>query len=133
MFEYYTVSSANAAIPEVSKKYEYIVKCRTAVMRAEQGVQMALASDSGLDEYMLRKQGLNSALAAFYAAIADLENTGIAIKGIDDGLIDFPSRRFDADVWLCWKYGEEEIKFWHEKDSGFGNRKPLAVSDESLI
>ena len=29
--------------------------------------------------------------------------------------------------------GETEIKFWHEKDSGFMGRKPIEVSDETLI
>jgi len=53
--------------------------------------------------------------------------------GIDDGLLDFPSQRFDDEVWLCWKYGETEIKFWHEKDSGFNGRKPISVSNESLV
>jgi len=133
VFEYYTVASANAAIPEVVKRYELTMRRRAEVMRAEQAMQAALASGSGLDVYTQRKQGLNSALTAFYAAIEDVERMGVAIKGLDEGLIDFPSRRFDDDVWLCWKYGEEEIKFWHEKDSGFGRRKPLEVSDESLV
>ena len=47
------------------------------------------------------------------------------IKSIEQGLLDFPSKRFDDEVWLCWKYGETEIKFWHEKDSGFIGRKPI--------
>lgn len=133
MFEYYTVAGANAAIPEVSKRYELVMRRRADVMRAEQALQAALASGSGLDEYSRRKQALNSALTAFYSAIEDVEGMGVALKGLDEGLIDFPSRRFDDDVWLCWKYGEGEIKFWHEKDSGFGKRKPIAVSDESLV
>ena len=37
----------------------------------------------------------------------------------------------NEEVWLCWKYGETEIKFWHEKDSGFMGRKPIEVSDDS--
>lgn len=133
VFEYYTVGSANAAIPEVTKRYELTMRRRAEVMRAEQSLQAALASDSGLDVYSERKQALNSALTAFYSAIEGIESLGVAVKGLDEGLIDFPSRRFDADVWLCWKYGEKEIKFWHEKDSGFGKRKPIAVSDESLV
>ena len=132
VFEYYTVKRANAAIPDVSKKYVHVVECKDAVMRAERALQECMSSDSDLEAYSTRKQTLNSALADFYLAVRDLEKTGAVIKGIDDGLVDFPSRRFDDDVWLCWKYGEPEVKFWHEKDSGFRNRKPLAVSDESL-
>lgn len=132
VFEYYTVARANAALPEINKKYEYIVKCRNAVMRAERDLQTTIVSKSKLDEYSTKKQQLNSALSEFYSAIEDLEKTGVIIKQLDGGLLDFPSRRFNDDVWLCWKYGETEIKFWHEADSGFGNRKPLAVDDESL-
>lgn len=133
MFEYYTVASANAAIPEVSRRYEAVMRRRAEAARAERMVQAAVASGSGLEEYSTRKQALNAALAAFYAEIEGVERMGVAIKGLDEGLIDFPSRRFDDDVWLCWKYGEGEIRFWHEKDSGFGRRKPIAVSDESLV
>jgi len=62
-----------------------------------------------------------------------LLRTGVVIKSIDQGLLDFPSKKFDEEVWLCWKYGETEIKFWHDKDSGFMGRKPIDVSDESLV
>src|SRR5919112_263647 len=42
-----------------------------------------------------------------------------------EGLLDFPSRRFDEEVWLCWKVGETKVKFWHGKEEGFMGRKPL--------
>ncbi|MDG7050829.1 MAG: DUF2203 family protein, partial [Nitrososphaerota archaeon] len=38
-----------------------------------------------------------------------------------------------VDEAICRKEGETEIKFWHEKDVGFMGRKPLSVSDESLV
>ena len=41
--------------------------------------------------------------------------------------------RFDEEVCLCWKHGETEIKFWHDKESGFMGRKPIEVTDESLV
>jgi hypothetical protein len=50
------------------------------------------------------------------------------IKSVDEGLLDFPSKRFDEEVWLCWKAGEDEIKFWHGKDEGFMGRKPLETT-----
>ena len=132
VFEYYTVARANAALPEISKKYKYVLECRNDIMQAEKEIKMVIAANANLDKYSAKKQHLNAVLVKFYVAIKDLEKTGVIIKGINEGLLDFPSRRFDEDVCLCWKYGETEIKFWHEKNSGFSNRKPLAVSDESL-
>ena len=56
-----------------------------------------------------------------------MENMGVMIKSVDEGLLDFPSMRFNEEVWLCWKTGETEIKFWHSKQEGFMGRKPLAL------
>jgi hypothetical protein len=82
---------------------------------------------------MVKKQELNTAMSNLYKAIEDLESMGIMIKSVDEGLLDFPSMRFNEEVWLCWKAGEEQVKFWHGKDEGFVGRKPLPISDESLV
>ncbi len=110
MFRYFTLNEANDVLPDVIKKFEY-----------------------ALAKYATLKQQLNSAITKFYESMEVLENTGVVVKGLEQGLLDFPSKRFDEEVWLCWKYGETEIKFWHEKDSGFMGRKPIEVSDESLV
>ena len=132
MFSYFTKNEANQALPDVIKKFEFILAKKNLVSKIEQELQMGLAANT-FEEYILLKQKLNSAITEFYEAIEMLENTGVVIKGIEQGLLDFPSKRFDEEVWLCWKYGETEIKFWHEKDSGFMGRKPIEVSDESLV
>jgi hypothetical protein len=28
-------------------------------------------------------------------------------------------------VFLCWKYGEDRVGFFHELDAGFAGRRPL--------
>jgi len=54
-----------------------------------------------------------------------IESFGCIVKDIDLGLLDFPSRREDAPVYLCWKAGEKEVAFWHSPDEGFRERKPI--------
>ena len=51
--------------------------------------------------------------------------TGVELKGIDEGLVDFRSTRDGRVVYLCWRLGEETIAFWHELDVGFPGRQPL--------
>ena len=130
MFRYFTIKSANEALPSVIEKFNNLKKQKNEIMKAEQELQSPV---SNFEEYMTRKQKLNSEMTKFYQLIEDLEATGVSLKGLDQGLLDFPSRRFDEDVWLCWKDGETEIKFWHDIDSGFNGRKPITVSDESLV
>ena len=133
MFTYFTIASANKILPTVIEKFKKILKQKDVVIKIEQELEASLVTPGTFENYVIPKQKLNSSVTKLYQDIEDLENTGVVIKSIDDGLLDFPSQRFDDEVWLCWKYGETEIKFWHEKDSGFNGRKPISVSNESLV
>jgi len=133
MFSYFSIAQANEILPTVIKKFEFVNAKKNELAKIEQQLQISLSDANNFEEYVTLKQQLNTAMTKFYQAIEDLENTGIVVKSIDEGLLDFPSKRFDEDVWLCWKFGEKEIKFWHEKDSGFQARKPISVSNESLV
>ena len=130
MFRYFTIKSANEALPAVIEKFNNLKKQKNEIIKAEQELQLTA---SNFEQYMAQKQKLNSEMTKFYQLIEDLEETGVLLKGLDQGLLDFPSKRFDEDVWLCWKEGETEIKFWHDMNSGFNGRKPITVSDESLV
>ncbi len=114
-------------------KYKELQKQKAEVQKIEAQLNSQMGMLSSLGEYATIKKQLNSAVTKFYGLIEDLENTGVVLKSLEEGLLDFPSKRFDEDVWLCWKEGETEIKFWHERDVGFMGRKPLSVSDESLV
>jgi len=133
MFSFFTTNEANAALPDVIKKFEYSLAKNNEVKKIEHELQVSISTTNSFESYVILKQKLNSAITKFYESVEILENTGVVVKSIEQGLLDFPSKRFDEEVWLCWKYGETEIKFWHEKDSGFMGRKPIEVSDDSLV
>lgn len=128
---FFTVAEANKALPDVIKKFEMALAKKNNVARTQAEVETSVMSS--LEDYVKSKKRLNTAVTEYYRAVETLEETGAVVKSIEQGLLDFPSRRFDEEVWLCWKYGETKIGFWHEKDSGFAGRKPLAASDESLV
>jgi hypothetical protein len=133
VFKYYTPQEANKALPEVKRKFGLIISLRDQIVKMQEGLQRMIDSNAKLDLYMEEKQKLNMAVSNLYKAIEDIESMGIMIKSVDEGLLDFPSVRFNEEVWLCWKAGEDEVKFWHGKDEGFAGRKPLPISDESLV
>jgi hypothetical protein len=57
--------------------------------------------------------------------VDEIQQTGCLIKDLEMGLVDFPSRRGDEEVYLCWKLGEARIGYWHGIEEGFAGRKPL--------
>ncbi|HEV2618546.1 MAG TPA: DUF2203 domain-containing protein [Acidobacteriaceae bacterium] len=59
--------------------------------------------------------------------LAEIDEIGVMVKDLDQGLLDFPAVLEGRTVLLCWKLGEKEIGFWHSMDEGFAGRKPLDV------
>jgi len=56
-------------------------------------------------------------------------STGCLIKDLDMGLLDFPAIINNEEVYLCWKLGEDRIRYYHRQDEGYAGRKPLDPSD----
>jgi len=56
-------------------------------------------------------------------------STGCLIKDLDVGLLDFPAIINNEEVYLCWKLGEDRIRYYHRQDEGFAGRKPLEPGD----
>jgi len=66
---------------------------------------------------------------ALRAAIERIQDTGCIVKDLEVGLLDFPSRIDGEEVYLCWKLGEDRIRFYHRQDEGFAGRKPIDPRD----
>jgi hypothetical protein len=128
MFTLYTPQTANMVLPEVRRLFSNIMMHKKQAVALQEKVEMIIQSGSQFEQFVKKKQELNAAVSGYYKAIEQLEATGVVIKDLERGLLDFPSKRFDQEVWLCWKVEESEIKFWHAKDEGFMGRKPLVPS-----
>ena len=133
MTRYFSISDANKILPSVIKKFNYSKMLKNEIIKMEKQMSLDLTSKTSMKDYVILKQKLNTKVTDFYQSIEDLESIGVVLKGLEQGLLDFPAKRFDEEIWLCWKEGETEIKFWHEKDTGFIGRKPISVSNESLV
>jgi hypothetical protein len=72
-----------------------------------------------------RKAAREKAMQRIKDAVAEIDATGVQVKDIDIGLLDFPCKVDGEIVLLCWKLGEAKIGFWHDTNSGFAGRKPI--------
>jgi len=71
----------------------------------------------------------NSIEASIREALDKIHSTGCIVKDLEVGLLDFPARIEGEDVYLCWKLGEDRIRFYHRQDEGFAGRKPIDPRD----
>jgi hypothetical protein len=123
--KYFTVEEANRLIPQVKVIVEQLRQGRHRLQRhrptADTLAQHAGGNGGG------REAGayLTDYSDTFARGLAQLQAMGILLKDLERGLIDFPHQREGREVYLCWKYGEERIDYWHETDSGYSGRQPL--------
>jgi len=72
-----------------------------------------------------RKAQREKAVQRVKDAVAEIDATGVQVKDLDIGLLDFPCRVDGEIILLCWKLGEATISHWHSAEEGFAGRKPI--------
>jgi hypothetical protein len=72
-----------------------------------------------------RKAERQKAMQRVKDAVAEIHATGVQVKDLDIGLLDFPCVVEGEVVLLCWKLGEKDITHWHSTTEGFAGRKPI--------
>lgn len=75
--------------------------------------------------YLAIRARRDTSAAALRDALQRIELTGAVVKDLDIGLIDFLSLYQGREVCLCWRLGEDQIRFWHGTEEGFRGRKPI--------
>jgi hypothetical protein len=71
----------------------------------------------------------NRLAESIHSALEQIQSTGCVVKDLEVGLLDFPARINGEAVYLCWRLGEDRIRFYHSQDEGFSGRKPIDPRD----
>ena len=127
----FTLEEANAALTELRPIVERMVQHRrdlTAAQARQTALVTRIAGNGG-DMVPSDLHDLAETIQREADAISDcaeqINQAGAQVKSLEEGLLDFPAKRGEQDVLLCWKLGEDEIRFWHGTDEGFSARKRL--------
>lgn len=80
----------------------------------------------GIAKWRIERNQLEDSVRS---AVDRIHSTGCIVKDLDVGLLDFPSRINNEEVYLCWRLGEDRIRFYHGQDEGFAGRKPIDPRD----
>jgi Uncharacterized conserved protein len=127
MFTLFTARDANKALPDIKRRFNTILIQKNQIVKLQQELQRLIESDSSYEPLIKKRQTLNVAVSNLYKAIEQLENTGVIIKSLDEGLLDFPSMRFNEEVWLCWRDGEARNQVLAFKARRFHGKKTVST------
>jgi hypothetical protein len=120
----FSLFEANQLIPQLQRHLSTVQEGKAILIRTREEVSKASANaclGGGTPvgvRYVKSLQDISTNLHAIH-------ELGVVVKDIDLGLCDFPHIRNGRVVYLCWKLGEKEIRWWHEITTGYKDRYPL--------
>src|SRR5262245_41540663 len=120
----FTLAEANSLIPQLHSRLMSVKQAKETLARTKEDIRKA----SARAEY-----GGGSSMGSLYITslqqvsnnVKAIQELGILVKDLEMGLCDFPHFRDGRVVFLCWKLGEQEIRWWHETTTGYKDRCPL--------
>jgi hypothetical protein len=125
MPRYFTLQQANEALASIRPLMEEVQSIRQEILKYQPEIWSVMEKSAG--------NGGNPTLSHMVKTfdrldelIHKVQDAGALIKDINIGLLDFPALRNGREVYLCWKYGEGDIEFWHEIEDGFAGRQTIA-------
>jgi len=133
----FTVTEAEALLPVLESLLRSAIQAKALIEEVD-AEQQALSNRIFVNGGTLvdivtvarRKAERDKALQKAKDAVAEIDATGVQVKDLDIGLLDFPCVVGDEIILLCWKLGEKKITHWHGMQEGFAGRKPI---DERIL
>ncbi len=115
---YFTLEEANAQLGRLSDLFGQVLQLRAQIKTISTRVDQKHASERELAI-------LNGLVEAAGEVVQEISGTGCVIKDLAQGLVDWPALHEGREVWLCWRYGEPEVSYWHDMHAGFAGRRPV--------
>src|SRR5215472_5988422 len=128
----FTLDEAQSLLPVLESLLRTAIDAKKVIEEFE-GEQQALAQriflngGTHVDVVPVAKRKAERVKAEQRAkdALAEIDSTGVQVKDLDIGLLDFPCEVEGQTILLCWKLGEKSITHWHGVEEGFAGRKPI--------
>jgi hypothetical protein len=130
---HFTPEEANAELEHVRPLVERMVEERrehvAALERQEELEARIRGNGGGIPPATLAESAaeVDRIARALARTVDEIAEHGAQVKDFDEGLVDFPARRGGQTVLLCWKLGEDEIRYWHTVEDGFAGRQELPL------
>ena len=132
MRRYFTLDEAHALLPQVQQSLDEALAVKVSLDEAESGLRkvaekVIFAGGVLLDRAKVADDFNNRRMLAarLKGIVEGIQAHGCVVKDLDVGLLDFPTLLRGEEVYLCWKAGEPEIRFWHGVSEGYRGRKEI--------
>jgi hypothetical protein len=121
----FTIEEATALIPKLEALFGQLQVRYLQMKRIVEPLEKEGLTQQEIERRLQDHPELRTHLAEIEHLVKSIQETGAQFKGIEMGLVDFPFLHEGKVRLLCWQFGEKEIRWWHDVESGFAGRRPL--------
>jgi hypothetical protein len=119
---YFTIEEANDLLPTLEPLVGELLERRARVVRLGE-TQQPLLSDRFSDVGGPVLTEMTQEFMRIESLVQEIVSYGCVLKDINVGLVDFLAEKDGREVYLCWRYGEPRIEYYHELHNGFQGRQ----------
>jgi hypothetical protein len=121
---YFTVEEANELLPEIEPLVGKLLQRRARVVEARKNLDNVI-EDLRSDIGGMTATELVAEFEAIEYLVKKIQSYGCIVKDMNTGLLDFLAERNGREVYLCWRYGEPRIAYYHEIHTGYNGRQSV--------
>jgi hypothetical protein len=137
----FTIEEVDALIPELSHRVSVLLALGAEI----EGLVRRLSRETGKPVASLDprpeeapatrtlRAKIRDCVVRYEKGWSDIQELGAVVKDTSLGLLDFYGRLEGRLVWLCWRFGEDRLGYYHELDTGFAGRRSLGSEARSRV
>lgn len=129
---FFSLEEVNALIPHMEERFQkfwsYRESAQNILEELRRNARKAETSNPlEIAHNQVRQSQAHFLLEQGKKELESIMELGGIIKDLEIGLVDFPhlDEQAEDEVYLCWKFGEKKIRYWHGLNEGFTSRKPI--------
>ena len=121
---YFTLEEANEVLTELEPLMAQLLERRAKAVRMSRQLEH-LFEEPHIDFGGSVPTILAQDFVIIESLLSKIRAYGCVVKNLEAGLIDFLAKINGRDVYLCWRYGEDQIAYYHELHTGFQGRRAI--------
>ncbi len=137
----FSVEEVDHLIPSLSTRVGELLIARSEIERLLAELSQRLghsprtlaAEPSDVGVIARAKSELRAQMTAYEQGWNAVEAMGAIVKDPRIGLLDFYGVIAGRLVWLCWRYGEDSLGYYHELTAGYAGRRALGRRERALL
>jgi len=124
---HYSLDEARDILPTIKPLLAKLIKYH---IKVDMFHNLSISYDDPYEEFcqtVREQKERHEMFLTFFSTLDKLAKMGIFVKDPAKGLIDLFSFHGGREIFLCYRYPEEGINYWHELDDGFRGRQSVEL------